>query len=94
MTVGIKLADGRKVYISGLNGDMVIRDGERISKGDTLGYVAYWEPAIDRPHIEVSVSNKDTTPGDSMTPFGLETTFVPAGAVVIPFQGSYGCAGG
>ena len=46
--------------------------------------MAYWEPAIDRPHIEVSVSNKDTTPGDSMTPFGLETTFVPAGAVVIP----------
>lgn len=84
MTVGIKLSDGRKVYISGLNGDMVIRDGEKISKGDTLGYVAYWEPAIDRPHIEVSVSNKDTTPGDSMTPFGLETTFVPAGAVVIP----------
>ena len=64
MTVGIKLADGRKVYISGLNGDMVIRDGEKVSKGDTLGYVAYWEPAIDRPHIEVSVSNKDTTPGD------------------------------
>ena len=84
MGLAIRLPNGNKVWISGLNGDMVLKDGQKIHRGDTLGYVAYWEPSIEEPHIVLSMSHKNTTAMDPMTPFGLPTTFVEPKALVIP----------
>ena len=84
MTLGIRTADGDKLWFSGLNGDMVLKDGQKIRKGDTLGYVAYYEPSVDEPHICFSMSGKNNAGKDPMTPFGLETTFIEPEALVIP----------
>ena len=84
MTLGIRTADGDKLWFSGLNGDMVLKDGQQIHRGDTLGYVAWYEPSVDEPHISFSISGKNTVGKDPMTPFGLETTFIEPEALVIP----------
>ena len=82
--VGIRLSDGRKIYISGLRGTMRFKTGMKIKKGDLLGTVSYAYKAFDEPHICLSVSTAKGTPDDPMTPFGLETTFVAPGEIVIP----------
>ena len=84
ITLGIRTADGDRLWFSGLSGDMVLRSGQRIHRGDTLGYVAWYEPSIGEPHICFSISGKNTVPKDPMTPFGLETTFIEPEAQVIP----------
>ena len=84
MTLGIRTADGDRLWFSGLNGDMVLKDGQQIHRGDTLGYAAWYEPSIKEPHICFSISGKNTVGKDPMTPFGLETTFIEPEAVVIP----------
>lgn len=84
ITLGIRTADGDRLWFSGLSGDMVLRSGQRIHRGDTLGYVAWYEPSIGEPHISFSISGKNTVPKDPMTPFGLETTFIEPEAQVIP----------
>ena len=39
MTLGIRTADGDRLWFSGLNGDMVLKDGQQIHRGDTWRYV-------------------------------------------------------
>ena len=80
----LRLADGRKIHIGGLRGDLPLKTGQRISKGQTLGTVAYAYRQIGQPHICLSVSSKDGKADDPMTPFGLKTTFKKATPVTIP----------
>ena len=80
----LRLADGRKIHIGGLRGDLPLKTGQRISKGQTLGTVAYAYRQIGQPHISLSVSSKDGKADDPMTPFGLKTTFKKATPITIP----------
>ena len=82
--VGIRLSDGRKIYISGLRGNVRFKTGMKIKKGDLLGTAGYAYKAFEEPHICLSISTAKGTPDDPMTPFGLETTFVAPGEIVIP----------
>ena len=82
--VGIRLPDGRKIYISGLRGNVRFKTGMKINKGDLLGTASYSYKAFDEPHICLSVSTAKGTPDDPMTPFGLETTFVAPGETITP----------
>ena len=82
--VGIRLSDGQKIYISGLRGNVRFKTGTKIKKGDLLGTVSYAYKAFDEPHICISVSTAKGTSDDPMTPFGLETTFVAPGEIIIP----------
>ena len=80
----LRLADGRKLWISGLRGNIPFKTGQRITKGQTLGTVAYAYRQIGQPHISITISSKDGKPVDPMTPFGLKTTFKKSAPVVIP----------
>lgn len=82
--VGIRLSDGRKIYISGLRGNVHFKTGMKIKKGDLLGTASYAYKAFDEPHICLSVSTAKGTPDDPMTPFGLETSFVAPGEIITP----------
>ena len=57
----LRLSDGRKLYISGLRGNIPFKTGQRITKGQTLGTVAYDYRKIGQPHISISVSSNDGT---------------------------------
>ena len=83
-SIMLRLSDGRKLYISGLRGNIPFKTGQRITKGQTLGTVAYDYRKIGKPHISISVSGKDSKPVDPMTPFGLKTTFKKIAPLVIP----------
>lgn len=82
--VGIRLSDGRKIYIGGLRGNVRFKTGMKIKKGDLLGTAGYEYKAFEGPHIGLSISTAKGTCDDPMTPFGLETTFVAPGEIVIP----------
>ena len=82
--IGITLEDGRKIYISGLRGDVELKTGMKVKRGDVLGTVSYCYHKIGEPAILLSVSTPDSKPADPMTPFGIETTFKEAGKLVLP----------
>lgn len=83
-SLALRLADGRKIHIDGLRGDLTLKTGQRISKGQTLGFVAYAYRKIGQPHISISVSTKEGKSDDPMTSFGLKTTFKKLTPVTIP----------
>ena len=83
-SIMLRLQDGRKLWISGLRGNIPFKSGQRITKGQTLGTVAYDYRKIGQPHICISVSSKDGKTADPMTPFGLKTTFKKIAPLVIP----------
>ena len=83
-SIMLRLADGRKLYISGLRGNIPFKTGQRITKGQKLGTVAYDYRKIAQPHISISVSGKDGKNDDPMTPFGLKTTFKKIAPQVTP----------
>ena len=74
--ITISLSDGRKLHISGLRGDIPFKTGQRVSKGEIIGKVGYSYKAFKEPHIQLSLSARNTTSDDVMTPFGIESTFV------------------
>lgn len=74
--ITISLADGRKLHISGLTGDIPFKTGQRVSKGEIIGKVGYSYKAFKEPHIQLALSASNTTSDDVMTPFGIESTFV------------------
>jgi len=76
-SISITLDDGRHLHISGLTGDIPFKTGRRIAKGEIIGKVGYAFKAFSEPHIILSLSARNTTVDDVMTPFGLETTFKP-----------------
>ena len=71
-SIMLRLQDGRKLYISGLRGNIPFKTGQRITKGQTLGTVAYDYRKIGEPHISISVSGKDGKNDDPMTPLDLK----------------------
>ena len=79
----LRLADGRKLSISGLEGDVPYKTGMKISRGDVLGSVGYAYKAIKEPHIRLSFS-KASSIIDPMTPFGLKTSFIPPQEFKLP----------
>ncbi len=76
LSVSIVTLDGVLVSIDGMRPTRLIKTGEKIHRGDTLGTVGYLYRKIKQPCISVSVS-KNSKVLDPMTPFGLETTFIP-----------------
>lgn len=74
-SVCIKIADGRKVYISGILGPYRLVKGQKVSAGDTLGTLAWSSAFINKPSLNFSVSLPNTTHDDPMKPFGLESKF-------------------
>lgn len=75
--IGLRLADGRTVYISGLCIGRRFKTGEKVSRGERIGSVHYSYRLIEEPSIELRVSSPRGTPDDPMTPFGLKTSFIP-----------------
>ncbi len=76
--LSMKLADGSKIYLSGLRGNIPFRSGQRIKAGTVIGTVGYVFTKIGQPHISISMSSKAGHGIDPMTPFGLQTTFKKA----------------
>lgn len=75
-SLSLRMADGNKVHLHGFLSDKSFKTGQKLSRGDTLGGVDYSYKAFKEPSLSVSVSKRDNTPADPMTPFGLKTTFI------------------
>ena len=73
--VGVKIADGRKIYLQGLSGPKRFISGQKVSAGDTLGFLAYSYKGFQGPSLDLSISSPQGKSSDPMTPFGLKTTF-------------------
>ena len=75
--LGIRLDDGRMMWISGLHPTRIFRTGERVQRGDIVGTVGYFYHAIPQPAISLNISERGGSVSDPMSPFGLRTTFIP-----------------
>lgn len=75
-SISIQGADGRTVTISGLSGEQIFKTGQKITRGEPIGRVAYSYKPIGRPSIMIGVS-KGGRDDDPMTPFGLKSSFQP-----------------
>lgn len=76
ITVGIRLADGRKIYLSGLKSGRVFKTGEKVTRGQLLGTVWYSYHKVKEPSIILSISDPRGKSADPMTPFGIPSTFI------------------
>ncbi len=76
-SIGLRVADGRTIYISGLRIDSAFKTGESIARGDTLGRVRYSYRLVEEPSIMFSVTSRGGKVDDPMTPLGLATSFIP-----------------
>ncbi len=72
----IKSNDGRTIHISGLRTDTPFATGQKVKKGEVLGQVHYCYKKIPQPSICLTM-DRGGKADDPMTPFGLETTFIP-----------------
>ena len=72
----IKSNDGRTIHISGLRTDTPFATGQKVKKGEVLGQVHYCYKKIPQPSICLTI-DRGGKADDPMTPFGLETTFIP-----------------
>ena len=72
----IKSNDGKTICISGLRTDTPFATGQKVKKGEVLGQAHYCYRKILEPSICLTI-DKGGKPDDPMTPFGLETTFIP-----------------
>lgn len=75
--VTLRLADGRKLHITGLEGDVALKTGTTVHRGDVLGIVGYAYRYFKEPHISIALSKRNNSPDDPMKPFGLKSTFIP-----------------
>ncbi len=74
--LSLRMADGNKVHLHGFLSDSFFKTGQKLSRGDTLGVVDYSYKAFKDPSLNITVSKRDNTSADPMTPFGLKTTFI------------------
>ncbi len=81
--VAIKLDSGYTCHISGLRGKERLKTGMRIHKGDTLGIIWKSYHKIREPHIDISISRYGKA-SDPMSPFGLDSSFIPPQEMKIP----------
>ena len=72
----IKSNDGKTIHISGLRTDTPFTTGQKVKKGEVLGQVHYCYKNIPQHSICLTI-DRGGKPDDPMTPFGLETTFIP-----------------
>lgn len=72
----IKSNDGKTICVSGLRTDTPFATGQKVKKGEVLGEAHYCYKKIPEPSICLTI-DKGGKPDDPMTPFGLETTFIP-----------------
>ncbi len=82
VAIGIRLADGRKLYLGGLAGKTKFKTGQKLAAGDTLGVLGYSYKALKAPSLMLSVSNVKGQNIDPMAPFGIKSTFVETSALV------------
>ncbi len=82
-SVSISMPDGYTYHFDGLCGKVPFKTGMKIHKGDTLGTVWKCYHKIKEPHIRFSVS-KNGKVSDPMSPFGLESSFIPPQEIKIP----------
>ena len=73
--ITIRTDDGKSIFISGLSGNVPMKTGMRLNKGDIIGEVKYAYNKIKEPHIMLNVYGRDGTLDDPMSPFGLKSTF-------------------
>jgi hypothetical protein len=73
-TVGIKIPDGRIIYISGIKPESIFHTGEKILQGEKIGKAGYLYYKITKPCIALSIS-KNGQGEDPMLPLGLKSTF-------------------
>lgn len=73
--ITIRTDDGKSIFISGLSGNVPMKTGMRLNKGDIIGEVKYAYHKIKEPHIMLNVYGRDGTLDDPMSPFGLKSTF-------------------
>ncbi len=76
-SISINIGDNKILSIQGISGDKKYKSGQRINRGDTLGYVSYAYQKISQPHIEIHFYQRHGTSQDPMAPFGLKSTFIP-----------------
>lgn len=75
-SISIKLSGNRVLNLTGLMGDVPMKTGQTIHRGDTLGYVTYAVVLLESPHMGISLSTNGKK-DDVMKYLGLESTFVP-----------------
>lgn len=69
-TVALRLKDGRRIYLSGLRGNVSFERGMTVCRGDVLGTVGYGYRSIQEPHIYLA-SSSSVRGADLMKLFGL-----------------------
>ena len=74
--IGIDVGNGKIIWIYGLSGNKILKEGQRIKRGDPIGRVAYCYHKIKRPAIYLSISHNRKS-SDPMTPFGLKSSYIP-----------------
>jgi hypothetical protein len=76
ISIGISGVPGENYWISGLRPVGIFKTGQKIKKGDVIGYVGYCYKLITEPCIELSRSIHSKG-ADPMSPFGIKSSFVP-----------------
>lgn len=82
--VSIRIDDGSTINIIGIEGDKEYKTGMKIRRGEYLGTAGYAYKEIEKSHIRLSISTRKGTVSDPMAPFGLKSTFIAPGKLVIP----------
>lgn len=78
----IRLDDGSKMTISGVDIAPGFKTGQRIRASERIGTAGYSYKKIESPSICVEVSDSSNRPADPMTSFGIATTYIPPKTVV------------
>ncbi len=76
-SISLRTDDGRTIHIEGIKLARPFKTGETVSRGEKLGTVRYSYEAIGEPSIRISVSSPRGTVSDPMSPFGIESSFIP-----------------
>lgn len=76
-SLDISTGDGKVLYIIGLVGDFSFKTGQRIRRGDTLGYIGYSYNKIPEPSIGITIALNSKV-SDPMSPFGIKSSFISA----------------
>lgn len=71
----IRVGGGHVLTIHGLTGDITFKTGQKIRRGDTLGYVGYSYHKILEPSICIMMS-LNSKPSDPMSLFGIKSSFI------------------
>lgn len=85
LTIGIEMAPGDILYLSGMGKNRELKTGAKIKQGDTLGVLAYAYKKISVPSLLVGRSTNGIS-SDPMELLGLKTTFKKNNHKVNPLE--------